>query len=297
MEKAKIIAEVGECFNGDLKTARKLISVASEAGCDYVKFQTLDRDAISETDHEKEWFKKVSLSTKTIKELAAYAKRSGIKILFTPENVKTAQWLLDLGIREAKIASTLMHDRKLLKFLNKNFKRVFISTGMATFSEVKQAVKLLSNIKELYIMHCISEYPTGPLLKKRGLVALSPADVRLNMMRMLMKAFPDKLVGYSDHTDGMLAPVIAVAMGARVIEKHITLDKKTPMRNFESGGKYLGTDHVLSLEPPELIEMVKQIREAESMLGAWKWERSAGENILKSFLRSRFSAKVTDNEK
>lgn len=297
MEKTIIIAEVGECFNGDLKVAKKLISVASMAGCDYVKFQTLDRDAIPETDPEKEWFKKVSLSPKIIKELVSYAKRLEIKILFTPENIKAAQWLLDLGIREAKIASTLMHDRKLLKFLNKNFHRVFISTGMATFAEVRQAVKLLNNIKELYIMHCISEYPTGPLLKKRGLVALSSADVRLNMMRMLMKAFPDKLIGYSDHTDGILAPVVAVAMGARVIEKHITLDRKTPIRNFESGGKYLGTDHVLSLEPPQLKEMVKQIREAESMLGTWKWERSAGEKILRGFLRDRFSAKVIDNEK
>lgn len=290
MEKAIIIAEVGECFNGDLRVASKLISVASGAGCDYVKFQTLDRDAISESDPEKEWLKKVSLDSKTIKELVSCAKRSGIRILFTPENVKTAQWLLDLGIKEAKIASTLIHDRKLVKFLNKNFKRIFISTGMATLAEVKQAVKLLNNIKELYIMHCISEYPTGPLLKKRGLVALSTSDVRLNMMRMLMNAFPDKLVGYSDHTDGILAPVAAVAMGARVIEKHITLNRKTPIRNFKRGGKYLGTDHVLSLEPPELKEMVKQIREVESMLGAWKWERSAGEKILRDFLRSRFSA-------
>ncbi|MBM3249760.1 MAG: hypothetical protein FJZ09_02805 [Candidatus Omnitrophica bacterium] len=288
MNKTIIIAEVGECFNGDLRAARKLITAASQAGCDYVKFQTLDREAISESDPEKEWFKKVSLDPEDIKGLVAYAKRCGIKILFTPENVKTAQWLLDQGIREAKIASTLIHDLNLVRFLNKNFKRIFISTGMASLSEVKRAVKLLNNIRELYIMHCISEYPTGPLLKKRGLAALSPRDVRLNMMMILMDAFPGKPVGYSDHTGGMLAPVAAVAMGAKVIEKHITLDRETPVRNFKSGGKYLGTDHVLSLEPLELKEMVREIREVESMLGARKWERSKGEKILRNFLIGRF---------
>ena len=289
MEKSIIIAEVGECFNGELKKAKKLISVAAKSGCDYVKFQTLDRDAISESDPEKEWFKKVSLVPEIIKKLISYARASKIKIIFTPENIKTAQWLLDLGIKETKIASTLMHDQKLIKFLNKNFERIFISTGMATLAEVKQAIRSLSNVTELYIMHCISEYPTGPLLEKRGLVALSSADVRLNMMRILMDEFPDKLVGYSDHSDGILAPVAAVAMGAKVIEKHITLDKKTPIRNFNKGGKYLGTDHVLSIEPLELKKMVEQIREVEIMLGPMKWERSKGEKIIRNFLRTRFN--------
>ena len=106
-------------------------------------------------------------------------------------------------------------------------------------------------------MHCISEYPTGPLLEQRGLKALSNEDVRLNMMRMLIELFPQYNIGYSDHTCGILAPLVAVAMGAKVIEKHITLDRQTPMKNFETGGEYLGTDHVLSLEPEELGEMVK----------------------------------------
>jgi sialic acid synthase SpsE len=86
----------------------------------------------------------------------------------------------------------------------------------------------------------------------------------------------------------MLAPLAAVAMGAKVIEKHITLDRDTPVRSFKRGGKYLGTDHVLSLEPLELKEMVSQIREVETMLGARKWERSKGEKILRNFLIGRF---------
>jgi sialic acid synthase SpsE len=138
-------------------------------------------------------------------------------------------------------------------------------------------------------MHCISEYPTGPLLEKRGLVALAPEDARLNMKRMLISMFPHRKVGYSDHTAGILVPVAAVAMGAQVIEKHITLDRSTPMRNFQAGGPYLGTDHVLSLEPAELREMVRMIREVEKSLGPWEWDRTEGEKILRDFIRGRFT--------
>lgn len=287
MGKIIIIAEIGECFNGDMKTAKRLICEASAAGCDYVKFQTLDRDAISEGDPEKDWLDKVALDPQKIGTLKDWAGKTGIKILFTPENVKTARWLLDLGIREAKIASALIHDQDLVKFLGLNFKRIFVSTGMASLKEVKKTIRLLENVKDLYIMHCVSEYPTGPLLEKRGLRALSSGDARLNMMKMLIDMFPRHKIGYSDHTSGTLAPVVAAAMGARVIEKHITMDRTIPIRNFKKGGKYMGTDHVLSLEPPELKDMVKQIREVKSILGAWKWERSKGEKILRDFLRRR----------
>ena len=95
-------------------------------------------------------------------------------------------------------------------------------------------------------------------------------------------------IGYSDHTSGILAPIAAVAMGAMVVEKHVTLDRKKPIENFNKGKKYLGTDHILSAEPEELKEMVSQIREVEKMLGKPKWERSEGEKILRNFLRKRF---------
>ena len=107
-------------------------------------------------------------------------------------------------------------------------------------------------------------------------------------MRMLIQMFPHHKIGYSDHTSGILAPLVAVAVGAKVIEKHITLDRQTPIKNFETGGEYLGTDHVLSIEPDELKEMVKQIREVEKILGERKWQRSEGERILRDFLRGRF---------
>jgi len=288
MSKTIIIAEIGECFNGDLDNAKKLIDIAREAGCDIAKFQTLDYDNINPNDPEREWFEKISLDLPKIKYLVDYGKSVGIKIMFTPENVKTARWILEVGLKAIKIASSTMADLELVKFINDNFDIVFISTGMATLEEVDAAVAALNKIKELYILHCISEYPTGPLLEERGLKALSSEDVHLQMMTILKERFPKQHVGYSDHTDGILAPIIAVAMGAAVIEKHVTLDRKTPVENYKNGKAYLGTDHILSLEPDELRAMVKQIREVEKMLGEKRWERTEGEKILRTFLRGRF---------
>lgn len=289
MNRAIIIAEIGECFNGDLNVAKRLMLEAKDSGCDIVKFQTLDYENISEDDPEKEWFKKIALDPKKIEYLTEYSKEIKIQILFTPENIKTATWLLDSGHKSVKIASSSIGDINFIKFINGHFKSVFISTGMASLDEVNEVVNSLKDVKDLYIMHCVSEYPTGPLLEQRGLKALSHEDVRLNMMKILIKLFPQYIIGYSDHTSGILAPVAAVAAGAKVIEKHITLNRETPMKNFETDGEYLGTDHVLSIEPNELKEMVKQIREVEKILGEWKWERSEGEKILKDFIRGRFA--------
>jgi sialic acid synthase SpsE len=292
MRRTIIIAEIGECFNGDLEIAKSLMLIAKEADCDIAKFQTLDYENISEDDPEKEWFKKVALTSQKIEYLVKYAKQIDIQILFSPENKKTAAWLLDVGFKDIKIASSLIADMELIEFINQHFKRVFMSTGMASLDEVKKAANHLKEVDDLYIMHCMSEYPTGPLLQQRGLKALSHNDVRFNMMRMLMELFPQHKVGYSDHTSDILAAVAAIAMGAKVIEKHITLDRQTPKDSFESGGEYMGTDHVLSLEPHELKEMVRQAREVEKMFGPRKWERTEAENILRDFLRGRFDAQV-----
>lgn len=284
-----VIAEIGECFNGSLAAAKRLMHEAQKAGCDIIKFQTLDCESINPHDSEREWFLKIALNPEKIRHLAGYAQKMHMRILFTPENIKTAQWLIDARLQEVKIASSSLADTALIRFVNNSFKRVFISTGMAALGEIKKAVSMLKDVSDLYIMHCISEYPTGPLLEKRGLRPLAEENTRLNMMKMLIELFPDKKIGYSDHTQGILAPILAVAGGARVIEKHITLDRETPVSNFRMGGEYLGTDHILSIEPTELKKMVSEIRKVERMLGEWKWERSEGENLLRKFLRKRFS--------
>ena len=285
-----VIAEIGECFNGDLAVARQLIQVARDSGCDYAKFQTLDATKVSKDDPELDWFLRIALSEEQIDTLIRYGEQVGIPILFTPENKDTAVWLNEHGLNAVKIASSSLVDDSLLSYVNSRFQTVFLSTGMGSLDEIDCAVRYLGEVPQLYILHCISEYPTGPLLEKRGLKAVEPEDVHLNMMNMLMQMYPQYKVGYSDHTQGVLAPVAAVAAGAVVIEKHITMDREMPVLNLHEGRKYLGTDHILALEPDELKEMVRQIREVEVMLGSWTWERSAGENVLVNFLRQRFQS-------
>ena len=137
MSRTVIIAEIGECFNGDFEIAKQLMSAAKEAGCDIVKFQTLDYENISEDDPEKEWFEKIALSPERIEYLVGYAGSIGIDILFSPENVKTAGWLLDAGLKSVKIASNTIVDIDFIRFVGARFDRVFVSTGMASLEEVQ----------------------------------------------------------------------------------------------------------------------------------------------------------------
>jgi N,N'-diacetyllegionaminate synthase len=283
-----IIAEIGECWNGDFAQAKRLIEIAAQAGCDYAKFQTLDREGVADDDPERDWFRSIALDRHQLSELRDHAAEHRVGFLVTPEKKKQAEMLADMGCDHVKVASSCLVDDELLDFVNRKFKRVFISTGLAELPEIDGAVRRLSAVPELYVFHCIAEYPTGPLLDERGLAALRDEDVHMEMMNILAERYPRARVGYSDHTVGLLAPMVAAAAGARAIEKHITLDRETPVRNFHNGGRYLGTDHVLSLEPGELAEMVRIIRLIEKMLGSKDWRRSAGELKLREFLRGRF---------
>ncbi len=284
-----IIAEIGECWNGDVGRAKQLIEIAAGAGCNYVKFQILDREGIAHDDPEREWFLKIALDDhEQIAEFRDHARQRGLGFLVTPVKRRQAEMLAAIGCEHVKIASSGVTDDELLDFVSTRFTRVFLSTGMAALDEIDRAVHRLAAVPELYVLHCVSEYPTGPLLEERGLRALRDEDAHLEMMKILAERYPQAQVGYSDHTVGLLAPIVAVAAGARVIEKHITLDRATPVRNFLTGGPYLGTDHVLSLEPTELVEMVRTIRGTEAMLGTREWLRSPGEIALREFLRSRF---------
>jgi len=283
-----IIAEIGECWNGELQRALQLIEVAAEAGCDYAKFQTLDREGIAADDPERDWFLSIALDRTQLEQLRSHAGRVGIGFLVTPEKRKQAELLADMGCAEVKIASSCLVDIDLLDFVSTHFRRVFLSTGLAELQEIDRAVERLDSVPQLFILHCIAEYPTGPLLEERGLRALPDEDAHLAMMSILSERYRHAKIGYSDHTVGLMAPMVAVAAGAEVIEKHITLDRATPLKNFASGGRYLGTDHVLSLEPGELRQMISEIRKIETMLGPREWKRTAGEKKLREFLRGRF---------
>ncbi len=285
----EIIAEVGECFNGSLNMAKEMIHKATEAGCNCVKFQILDMEEVAVDDPEYDWFAKIELTKDDIEQLLLCAKENGVDILFTPVSIRTAKFLVELNVKKVKIASSFLRKLELLEYINSNFEKVYMSTGMASLDEIKKTKELLNNIKDLTILHCVSEYPTGPLLEQRGLRALSEVDAHLNMINMLKENFPDSSIGYSDHTDGVFVPMIAAAMGATVIEKHFTLDRQTPIDHFNNGDEYMGTDHVLSVEPDELEEMVALIRRVERCQGSNRWERSAGEKILIEFLRGRYT--------
>lgn len=290
----QIIAEVGECFNGSMERARKMIKEAAHAGCDVVKFQILDMDEVSADDPEYDWFCKIELDREKIRLLKNWAEDENIDILFTPVSLKTASFLAEENIHTVKIASSFIRKKELIEYINEHFRKVYVSTGMADLEEVRKTVQILKKPEEVIILHCISEYPTGPLLEQRGLKALDEQDAHLNMIGILKREFPEYRVGYSDHTDGIFVPVTAAAMGAEVIEKHFTLDRETPIRNYVQKKEYMGTDHVLSVEPDDLKKMVEQIRRVEKCQGDLEWHRSEGETILRDFLRGRYTERVKE---
>ena len=197
----QVIAEVGECFNGSMERAQRMIREAARAGCDVVKFQILDMDEVSKEDPEYDWFCKIELDREKIKLLKKWAGDENIDILFTPVSLKTAFFLVEEGIHTVKIASSFIRKKELIEYINDHFERVYVSTGMADLEEVRKTVHFLKNPKDVIILHCISEYPTGPLLEQRGLKALEEQDAHLNMIKILKQEFPTFKIGYSDHTD------------------------------------------------------------------------------------------------
>lgn len=265
MTKTIIIAEIGENHIGDMNLARQMITAAAGAGADIVKFQSYLASEVADDDPEKEWFAKVELSDEAHRELKKHAEKCGIEFLSAPFSLNRARLLCEgLGLKKIKVASSEMLNFALLDYVNKHAETVFLSTGMATIDEIKSALSHLANVA-CYLLHCVTQYPT------------EPQDANLNAITTLKAAFPEYRIGYSDHTLGNKAVFTAVALGAEVIEKHFTLDKKLP-----------GTDHVLSADPEELRELVEGVREVETLLGSGEKKPTNEELKIKSFVRSRF---------
>ena len=271
-----IIAEAGVNHNGDINIAKKLIDVASEAGVDYVKFQTfkaenlVQRNAkkasyqIDNTDNAGSQFtmlKKLELSNENHNILIEYCKLKNVKFLSTAFDFESMDFLKN-KLDFYKIPSGEITNLPYLEKVAKLGLSVVMSTGMANMQEVREAFEVLLKNglmkEEITILHCNTEYPT-PM-----------EDVNLTAMLSIEKELGVK-IGYSDHTLGIEVPIAAVAMGATVIEKHFTLD-----RNME------GPDHKASLEPGELIAMVTAIRNIELALGDGikKPSKSEQKNIL-----------------
>ena len=261
---AIIISEIGENHLGNMDIAIKMIQLSKEAGADYAKFQLYDANKTDIKDPERDWFFKVALSRQQVARIVKERRRLKIKPLFSCWDIERAQWCLDEGMGEIKIASFHINDKKLLSFINGHFRTVYLSTGMSTEVEIKKAVKALGRIKNLYLLHRLTEYPT------------KSENINLKVMNVLRKFSAH--VGYSDHSLDISAILAAVANGAEVIEKHFTLSKDLP-----------GTDHILSADPQELKDMVNQIRKIEKLLGKGKKKITSLESKNQQFLRKRFT--------
>jgi len=258
--KVFIIAEAGVNHNGRLDLAYQLIDVAKNAGADAVKFQTFkaenvvskladkaeyQKKATSSDESQLEMIKKLGLSFDDFVKLKKYCDKKGIMFLSTPFDHQSIDFLYNL-IDIYKIPSGEIINYPYLKHIAAKNKPLIMSTGMANLGEIEEAISIISAVNseaKISLLHCTTNYPT------------SYEEVNLKAMQTLAAAF--KLpVGYSDHTLGIEVPIAAVALGARIIEKHFTLDKNLP-----------GPDHKASLEPGEIKEMVKAIRNIEMALG------------------------------
>lgn len=259
-DKVFIIAEAGDNHNGNYETALKLIDIAIEAGADCVKFQTfITENVISKFAEKAEYqkqntgtdesqfdmVKKLELSFEEFRNIKKYCDKKGILFLSTPFDLDSIEFLETLHIPLWKIPSGEITNLPYLIKIAKTGKDIIMSTGMCQMQEIKEALTILkeNGAGKITLLHCNTEYPT-PFI-----------DVNLNAMKTMRDKFKVE-VGYSDHTVGIAVPIAAVAMGARVIEKHFTLDK-----NME------GPDHKASLEPDELKQMVIDIRNIEKAMG------------------------------
>ena len=261
-----IIAEIGDNHVGDWDRARQMVREAARAGADIVKFQSYRGEDISPDDPEKEWFGRVELPDPLHFELRDLAHRCGVEFLSTPFTLERARFLCEkVGLTSLKIASSEMLNLSLLDYADRRAKNLYLSTGMASVEEIREAAKHLSHVEELTLLHCVTQYP------------LQDENANLRAILVLREMFPSCRIGYSDHTVGCAAAPLAVALGASVIEKHFTLDKSLP-----------GTDHILSVTPEELQQMVASIRRAEQLLGEKKKEPIQQELKIRDQVRQRF---------
>ncbi len=286
MKKVFIIAEAGVNHNGSIELAKQLIDEAVLAGVDCVKFQTfkaenlVNKEALKadyqivntgNNNSQLDMLKKLELSFENFVELKNYCDEKGIMFLSTPFDNESIEFLANMGMSVFKIPSGEITNLPYLRKINSYGKDVILSTGMANLNEIQDALNLLTDCN-VTLLHCTTEYPC-------------PYDsVNMNAMLTLKKQF-DLDVGYSDHTAGIEVPIMAVSMGATVIEKHFTIDK-----NME------GPDHKASLTPEELKSMVRSIRNVEKSFGNGKKEPQEAEKKNIAIARKSIVAKCDIKE-
>ena len=288
MNKVIIIAEAGVNHNGSLEIAKLLVDKAVEAGTDIIKFQTFKSEKlVSKSAKQAEYqqknigkqggsqldmLKSLELSEDEHRELLDYCKKNGIRFLSTAFDMDSIEFLHSLNLGLWKIPSGEVTNYPYLRKIAQYHEPVILSTGMCEMSDIEVAIKVLVenglSVDQITVLHCNTEYPT-PF-----------KDVNLKAMLTIGDKFGVK-IGYSDHTMGIEVPIAAGALGATIIEKHFTLDKKME-----------GPDHKASLEPDELKAMVTAIRNIELAFGTGhksitESERKNLEAARKSIVASR----------
>ena len=259
---ALVIAEAGVNHNGDMDLAIQLIEAAADAGADVVKFQTFKADQLATTkaakacyqqqttdkaENQQAMLKRLELTSDQHQQLISHCHNCDIEFLSTAFDDPSIDLLNKLNLKRFKIPSGEITNLPYLRRIGGLGKPLILSTGMANLGEIEAALAVLetagTNRAQITVLHCTTEYP-APM-----------AEVNLRAMQTIAQAF-GVAVGYSDHTAGIEVPIAAVALGATVIEKHITLDQNLP-----------GPDHKASLEPKEFAAMVNAIRNIEQALG------------------------------
>jgi N-acetylneuraminate synthase/N,N'-diacetyllegionaminate synthase len=263
-----VIAEVGVNHNGDLDLAHRLIEVASGAGADIVKFQsfepaelvahyapTADYQRRATDQHgQREMLESLVLPREALQELADHCRDLGVEFLSTAFDWRNLEMLIAIGIRRVKVPSGEIDNEPYISRLASLGLPLIVSTGMANWADVDRAVALTQGAPGLTLLHCVSLYPTPPELANLSVIPR-------------MRERYGVAVGWSDHTTDIEAGVIAVALGASVIEKHLTVDKRLP-----------GPDHAASADPDEFRAYVAAIRKAEVLLGTAEKRRVIGED-------------------
>jgi N-acetylneuraminate synthase len=269
-EPCYVIAEAGVNHNGDVDTAKRLVEVAANSGADAVKFQTFKTERLvlqhaPKAEYQKrttgsqesqfQMLKRLELSHADHIELFRYCASRQITFLSTPFDEESADFLDELGVEAFKISSGDLTNLPFLEHVAEKGKLMIVSTGMATLSEVRTAVDLVTTAgnRNLILLHCVSDYPA------------QPSTINLKAMQTLADAFGFP-VGYSDHTRGIDVALAAVARGAVVLEKHFTLSRTLQ-----------GPDHLASLEPEELAALVQGVRNVEAALGSGAKEPTRSE--------------------
>lgn len=274
MKKIFVTAEIGINHNGDMKLAKKLIDTAVIAGCDAVKFQKRTIDAVYtreflDSPRKSPWGETqraqkegLEFCLEEYQEIDHYCRGKGIAWYASAWDVESQIFLRQFNLKYNKVASAMLTKDALIEEIAKEQRYTFIATGMSTYEEIDHAVEIFEKYQCPYeLMHCNSTYP------------MPYEDANLKLIAALKDRYHCK-VGYSGHEDGTLVSTCAAAMGATSIERHITLDRTM-----------YGSDQKASIEPPELLKLVRDIRRVEAILGSGEKVLSPAEEEVKKKLR------------